>query len=52
MLLHLEVASRDQLHARWHELQQAPAGLKRSVLARWKRGRGFELEKLIFELAR
>jgi len=52
MLLRMEVAGRDQLQARWHELQQVPAGLKRSGLASWKRGRGYELEKLIFELAR
>jgi hypothetical protein len=48
----MEVVGRDQLQARWHELLQVPAGLKGSALAGWKRGRGYELEKLIFELAR
>jgi Restriction endonuclease len=52
MLLRMAVVGRNQLRTRWHELQQPPAGLKRSALAHWKRGRGYELEKLIFELAR
>lgn len=40
------------LRERWDDLQTAPAGLTRSELTRWKQNRGYELEKLLIDLAR
>jgi hypothetical protein len=40
------------LRARWERLQAPPGGLSPNALARWKRDRGFELEKLLIDLAR
>jgi hypothetical protein len=44
--------AKEALRERWRELQTLPAGLTRGELARWKRGRGYELERLLIELAR
>lgn len=40
------------LRQRWDRLQTSPIGLVRSELARWNRSRGYELEKLLIDLAR
>ena len=43
---------KESLRNRWDSLQTPPAGLTRAELSRWKRNRGYELEKLIVDLAR
>lgn len=40
------------LRKRWESLQTPLAGLTRPALARWKRDRGYALEKLLIDLAR
>lgn len=40
------------LRKQWESLHAPPLGLPRAELARWKRGRGYELEKLLIALAR
>ena len=40
------------LRQRWERLRTSSRGLSPQALARWKRDRGFELEKLLIELAR
>jgi hypothetical protein len=40
------------LRKRWDDLRTPPTGLARSALARWKRERGYALERLIVDLAR
>ena len=49
---HLVGQGKEQLRKRWEVLQAPPVGLARSELARWKRSRGYELEKLLVDLAR
>lgn len=43
---------KEALRKRWESLQTSPSDLARSPLARWKRARGYELEKLLVDLAR
>lgn len=40
------------LRKRWDDLQTPPPRLARGALARWKRERGYALERLIVDLAR
>lgn len=40
------------LRKRWDDLRTPPAGLAHPALARWKRERGYALERLIVDLAR
>jgi len=40
------------LRKRWESLQTPPVGVTTSALARWKRDRGYALEKLLVALAR
>lgn len=43
---------KELLRERWDRLQTPPGSMTRSELARWKRRRGYELEKLLVDLAR
>lgn len=43
---------KELLRKRWDSLQMVPVGLAGAELARWKRGRGYELERLLIDLAR
>jgi Restriction endonuclease len=40
------------LRKRWNELEAPPPNLTRQALARWKRERGYALERLLVDLAR
>lgn len=40
------------LRKRWDDLQTPPPGLARAALGRWKRERGYALERLLVDLAR
>jgi hypothetical protein len=42
---------KDLLRKRWEHLQAAPLDLMPEALARWKRERGYALEKLLVDLA-
>lgn len=43
---------KELLRKRWDSLQASPTGLAGAELAQWKRTRGYELEKLLVNLAR